>query len=209
MVTTKYKYKVHGFRFCPYVQRVLTLLNALELDYKVEWLERNNLSSEFLASSPLRKVPALLTPEGSLFESFPVMEYLCETYTVKGLLDRDAYRRALERAAVEVTSNCYLELSAWRKEPTGSDVSVHVAKVTEWLLWLNQQINNSANREFPVPSLLVISIYPALERLSLLCDDDLKRRHPKFMDWKQELETQYPVLQKSCFTGIEDYYSPK
>lgn len=51
-----------------------------------------------LAHSPSGKVPALITPEQTIWESLAIIEYLAESHPEKAIWPRDRVQRALARA---------------------------------------------------------------------------------------------------------------
>ncbi len=70
-------------------KRSLWLLNELGLDFELVVLPMNPKElrkPEYLAISPLARVPALVDGDLKLFESGAICQYLCETYDPAGRL---------------------------------------------------------------------------------------------------------------------------
>lgn len=72
--------KVVSFKICPFVQRVMALLEAKSAKYEVEYIDLSDKPDWFLEVSPNAQVPILILDDGRvLFESDAIVEYLDET----------------------------------------------------------------------------------------------------------------------------------
>ena len=72
-------FKLVSFKTCPWVQRAAIALREKNIDYDIEYIDRNNRPDWFLAISPHSKVPVLrVGGDESLFESCAIAEYLDE-----------------------------------------------------------------------------------------------------------------------------------
>lgn len=65
----------------------------------------------FKSANPRLQVPTLITPEGSLFDSKVILEYLEEKYPEPSLLPRDPFQRAQCRMIQEITDTIYEALN--------------------------------------------------------------------------------------------------
>lgn len=71
--------RIISFKICPFVQRVTALLEAKEMEYRVDYISLKDKPEWFLALSPTGQVPVLVTEGGeALFESDAIAEYLDE-----------------------------------------------------------------------------------------------------------------------------------
>lgn len=68
---------------------------------------------DYLAKSPMGKIPCLETPEGFLSESLAILEYLEETHPVPKLYPAGAYDRAKAREIIKI-AELYLDAPARR-----------------------------------------------------------------------------------------------
>lgn len=68
---------------------------------------------DYLAKSPMGKIPCLETPDGFLAESVPILEYLEETHPVPKLYPADSFERARTREIARI-GELYLDAPARR-----------------------------------------------------------------------------------------------
>ncbi len=92
------KFKLCSFKTCPWVHRAAIVLQEKNIDYDIEYIDRDNRPDWFLAISPHSKVPVLIVDEDrALFESNAIAEYLDEV-TEPQLHPADPLDRAYNRA---------------------------------------------------------------------------------------------------------------
>ena len=73
------KFKLCSFKTCPWVHRAAIVLQEKDIEYDIEYIDRDNRPEWFLAISPHSKVPVLIVNnEIALFESNAIAEYLDE-----------------------------------------------------------------------------------------------------------------------------------
>ena len=89
--------KVHGAILSPYVRKVLVALKLKGLDYEQEAVMPGAQTPEFLAISPLGKIPAFTDGDFSISDSSVICEYLEEKYPATSLLPTSAEDRARAR----------------------------------------------------------------------------------------------------------------
>ena len=80
------------------VQKVLWLLEELELDYQQIELGSNpgdTETDEFVQLNPMRKVPVLVDGEKTIWESNSILRYLVNSYGRGSWMPGDAYQRSL------------------------------------------------------------------------------------------------------------------
>ena len=91
-------FKLVSFKTCPWVQRAAIALREKNIDYDIEYIDRNNRPDWFLAISPHSKVPVLrVGGDESLFESCAITEYLDEAAEPQ-LHPQDLIAKAKNRA---------------------------------------------------------------------------------------------------------------
>ena len=71
-----------------YAMGVHAMLEELGVDYEVRWVKImvDDLDPDFVAASPHGRVPALVAPGGTLFETGAIALFLAETHPEAGLL---------------------------------------------------------------------------------------------------------------------------
>lgn len=104
--------KLHGFSVSNYSNMVKQCL--LEKGVEFEQLDaRPGQEAEFLAKSPMGKVPCLETSEGFLIETTVILDYLEEVYPERPMYPTEAFARAKAKEIMLVTK-LYIELVARR-----------------------------------------------------------------------------------------------
>ena len=104
--------KLHGFAISNYANMVKQCL--IEKGVEFEQLEtRPNQEEEYLAISPMGKVPCLETPDGCLVETATILDYLEDMYPAPVMYPADPFEKAKAREIIHVTE-LYIELAARR-----------------------------------------------------------------------------------------------
>ena len=107
--------KVHGFAVSNYHNMVRMAL--MEKGAAFETVEVfPNQNADYLARSPMGKVPCLETPEGFIAETSVILEYIEDAVPGPKFLPSDAYGRARVRQAMKMIE-LYIELPARRLFP--------------------------------------------------------------------------------------------
>src|SRR6185369_2543495 len=90
--------KIHGALLSPFVRKVRIVLTEKQIPYELVRANPFEKSPEFLALSPLGRIPALEDEEGrKLADSSVIAEYLEERFPEPALFPRDPYERARVR----------------------------------------------------------------------------------------------------------------
>jgi glutathione S-transferase len=108
--------KLCGFRLSNYHNKVLVALLEKGVPFEEDASVRPSQSAEYLARSPMGKVPYLETPHGRLCESAVILEYLEDAYPEKPLLPHEPFARAKVRELVTVME-LHMELVVRRLYP--------------------------------------------------------------------------------------------
>jgi len=99
------KYHIIGHRICPYVQRVVILMEEKQIPYKRTDIELHNKPKWLVNVSPTGKVPVLLVNDSqAIFESGVICEYLDEV-SGGSLHPIDSLGKANHRAWIEFASD--------------------------------------------------------------------------------------------------------
>lgn len=92
------KLKLCSFKTCPWVHRAAIVLQAKEIEYDIEYINRNKRPDWFEKISPHSKVPVLIIDgKHAIFESNAISEYLDELVEPQ-LHPKDPIVRAYNRA---------------------------------------------------------------------------------------------------------------
>jgi glutathione S-transferase len=89
--------KIYGAILSPFVRKVLAVCKLKELDYEHVVIFPGDKSPEFLAVSPLGKIPGLEDGDLKISDSSVICEYLEEKYPQYPVLPATPERRALSR----------------------------------------------------------------------------------------------------------------
>lgn len=106
---------LHGFDVSNYCNMIKLALAYKNIEYKKN-LVYPNQSAEFLALSPMGKVPVLETPQGTLCETSVILEYLDTLSPMPPLYPGDNFAKAKVQELVKLCE-LYLELPARRCHP--------------------------------------------------------------------------------------------
>ena len=118
--------KLHGAALSNYYNMTKTALLEKGLDFE-EVLALPSQDPEYLAKSPMGKIPCLETDNGFLVETNAILDYLEEIAPEPRLLPSDPYRRAKVRELAQ-SLELYIELvarrgyGALRGKPVADDV---------------------------------------------------------------------------------------
>lgn len=104
--------KLYGVPLSNYYNTIKLSLLEKGIDFE-EVMSPPNQESDYLAKSPMGKVPCIETSDGFLSESSAIMEYLEATHPAKALFPKDAYASAKVRELNKVLE-LYIELAARR-----------------------------------------------------------------------------------------------
>jgi glutathione S-transferase len=104
--------KLHGFSVSNYTNMVKQCL--LEKGIEFEQIDaRPSQEDEFLAKSPMGKIPCLETADGFLIETSAILDYLEDVYPRPPMYPADPFAKARAREIIHVTE-LYIELAARR-----------------------------------------------------------------------------------------------
>jgi glutathione S-transferase len=106
---------LHGFDVSNYYNMIKLALAYKGIEYTKNIVYPNQ-RPEFLALSPMGKVPALETPQGTLCETSVILEYLDTLYPENPIYPTDNFAKAKVKELVKMCE-LYIELPARRCHP--------------------------------------------------------------------------------------------
>ena len=102
---------LHGFSSSNYYNKVKLALLEKNVQFNEDFVFPADKA--MLAHSPLGKVPYISTPEGSVCESYVIMDYIEDRYPTPALLPEDSFARAKVRE-ISLYLELHIELVARR-----------------------------------------------------------------------------------------------
>ena len=120
--------KIVSFKICPFVQRVIAVLELKKAAYEVQYISLMDKPDWFVQISPHGQVPVLIEDAGVLFESGPISEYIDEVCGSFRLHPKDPFAKARHRAWIELASTNFLVQCATQRSPTAGDLETNMAK---------------------------------------------------------------------------------
>ena len=104
--------KLHGFSVSNYANMVKQCL--IEKGVVFEQINVSpNQDEDYLAISPMGKVPCLETPDGNLIETSVILDYIEDVHPTPAMYPADAFDRARAREIMHIVE-LYVELAARR-----------------------------------------------------------------------------------------------
>jgi glutathione S-transferase len=202
------KLKVVSFKVCPFVQRVLIVLQYKGIKYDVEYIDLASPPEWFLAISPLKLVPLLIVDDEVIFESSVINEYIEETYDVK-MHPINPIEKAHNRSWIEFGSSismCTFRLTILQKKSEFNDALIELVD------YFNQVEKVLVNEPFfngDKLSLVDATYAPAFQRIDFI--EQIygsiydKKRHIRVINWKNRL-LDIEHLKKSAVPELKDLY---
>lgn len=107
--------RLHGFAVSNYFNMLQLALELKQVDYQ-QVTTYPNQQDEFLAISPMGKVPVLQTAQGCLSETSVILDYLEACYPEPALFPSDEFAKAKVKELLKICE-LYIELPARRCYP--------------------------------------------------------------------------------------------
>ena len=104
--------KLYGFDVSNYYNMIKLAMDIKGIEYEAV-VTYPNMTPEYLAISPMGKVPALETDQGVLVETNVIMEYLDEAYPEQPLYPSDPFAKSRVKELVKLIE-LYIELPSRR-----------------------------------------------------------------------------------------------
>jgi len=203
------KFMLCSFKTCPWVQRAAIVLQAKNIPYDINYIDRNNRPAWFLAMSPHAKVPVVqIDGKESLFESNAIAEYLDETVSPR-LHPEDPLQRARNRAWTDFVPTFASTISSTMYSDSEEEFSAKAAKIAGPFGKLEEALAKRGNPgpyfNGPKLSLVDAAYAPFLQRYTFM--DRLRplgviEKFPLLSSWRDALLAA-PAVQASTVSNIE------
>jgi glutathione S-transferase len=203
------KFMLCSFKTCPWVQRAAIVLQAKQIPYEINYIDRNNRPAWFLAMSPHAKVPVLqIDGKESLFESNAIAEYLDETVAPR-LHPEDALQRARNRAWTDFVPTFAGAISGTMYSDSEEEFAGKAAKIAGPFGKLEDALAKRGNPgpcfNGPKLSLVDAAYAPFLQRYTFM--DRLRpvgiiEKFPLLCAWRDALLA-HPAVKASTVSNIE------
>jgi glutathione S-transferase len=179
---------------CPFVHRAAIMLAEKGVPFERRYVDLKAKPDWFLAISPRGKVPLLLADGTVLFESAAICEFLDETHPPH-VVPEDPFRRAIERAWVEVANDLLATQYKAFSTPSAEEQKAASLALGQTLARYEEALGSGALSESTF-GLAAIAVAPALHRLVVL-GDRLKVRltsdTPRVTAWARALASRPSV----------------
>jgi glutathione S-transferase len=182
--------KIVSLKICPFVQRVIALLEAKQLEYQVEYISLKAKPQWFLDLSPNAQVPVLITENGvALFESDAIVEYINEVSQPleQGLTPE---QKALDRAWSYMAAKHYLVQCSAMRSADESTFCERMSKLSKPFEKAESMLTNGPFFKGDSLSDVDIAWLPLLHRAQIIEQHtgfDLFANKPKVKHWQKEL----------------------
>lgn len=200
--------KIVSFKICPFVQRVIAVLELKEVTYDVEYISLANKPDWFLRVSPHGQVPVLLKDDSALFESGPITEYIEEVYGSFRLHPGDPFAKAMHRAWIELASKNYLVQCRAQRSTDATDLDANTSKLSQAFAKIENVLDEGPYFSGSALSLVDATWFVLLHRAHIIeeCSGfDFLSGFPKTKQWQAEL-LKLDALKRSAPEGfIEEF----
>ena len=201
--------KIVSFKICPFVQRVLCVLELKQVSYEVEYISLMDKPDWFLKASPNGQVPILIEPSGVLFESGPISEYVDEAYGNFRLHSEDPFQRAQDRAWIELATSNYLVQCRTQRSSDAEDLEQNRAVFSRVFEKIQTVIGDGPYFAGDKLSLVDTAWFVLLHRAYLIeqCTGfDFLAEYPDVKRWQQAL-LEVEALRRSAPEGFVDEFA--
>jgi glutathione S-transferase len=179
--------KIVSFKICPFVQRVIAVLELKEVAYDVEYISLADKPAWFAEVSPHGQVPVLIEDDGTLFESGPIAEYIDEVHGTFRLHPSDPFVKARHRAWIELASANYLIQCGAQRSSTAKDLETNAARLSTVFAKIEDALGESKFFAGSKPSMVDAAWFVLLHRAYIIeqCTDfDFLAEFPKTKRWQ-------------------------
>ena len=200
--------KIVSFKICPFVQRVIAVLELKQADYEVEYISLADKPDWFLKVSPHGQVPILLTEQGALFESGPIAEFVDEAFKEPQLHPTDPFLRARDRAWIELATTHYLVQCRTQRSPDAEQFDENRRTLSGAFSKIDAAFEGGPYFEGSKLSMVDAAWFVLLHRAHVIerCSGvDVLGDFPKLKQWQSKL-LDVQALQKSAPAGFIDEF---
>ena len=200
--------KIVSFKICPFVQRVIAVLEVKDLTYDVKYISLADKPDWFLRVSPNGQVPVLIEDDGALFESGPITEYIDEVYGSFRLHPSDPFTKAMHRAWTALASTNYLVQCRAQRSTDAADLDANTSKLSQAFAKIENVLDEGPYFAGSQLSLVDATWVVLLHRAHIIeqCSGfDFFSGFPKTKQWQAEL-LKLDALKRSAPEGfIEEF----
>ena len=200
--------KIYSSPICPFVQRVIAVLEAKKLKYDVEYVDLMNLPDWYIEISPNAEVPVLITDNNAaLFESFAICEYLEEMYP-PDLHPNNSEKKAIHRAWARQAVTQYLVQCSTQRSATEEILEKKTKDFTQLFTKVEKVLGEGPFFDGEKLSMVDTAWIPILHRSALIKNFtgfDFLEGYPKVIQWQQAL-LHTDVLKNSVPEMFEEYF---
>ena len=147
---------------CPFVHRAAIMLAEKGVPFERRYVDLKAKPDWFLAISPRGKVPLLVADGTVLFESAAICEFLDETHPPH-VVPEDPFRRAIERAWVEVANDLLATQYKAFWSPSADEQKAASLAMSQAIARYEEALGSGALSESTF-GLAAIAVAPALHR---------------------------------------------
>lgn len=179
---------------CPYVQRVIIVLEEKQIAYERIDIDLANKPDWFLKVSPLGKTPVLLVNGQAIFESTVICEYLEET-TARALHPHDPIVRAQHRGWMEFASATLNAIGALYGAPDERTLDAKVADLRTKFAQVEKELSTVghngpyfAEDSFSLVDAAFAPVFRYFEVFDTIDDFGVFTNTPKVRAWREALQ---------------------
>jgi len=200
--------KIVSFKICPFVQRVIAVLEFKQVVYEVQYISLLDKPDWFLRASPHGQVPILIVDRGVLFESGPITEYVDETCGESRLHPSDPFLKARHRAWIDLAATHYLVQCRTQRSPSAEQLDKNRVQLSGAFSKIEEVLEGGPYFDGSKLSLVDTAWFVLLHRAHLIAQCtgvDFLEDFPKTKQWQRELLS-VDALSKSAPDGfIEEF----
>lgn len=182
--------KVVSSKICPYVQRVVALLEAKRVCYEIEYIELSKKPGWFGRASPHGQVPILFADDGRIvFESDAIVEYV-EEVAGDPLFPADPVEKARDRAWSSLASRLYLVQCSALRSPDAATLGEREKFMRTPFRKIEERLGDSPFAFGKSIGMVDIAWLPLLHRAAIIKDRtgyDVLKRIPRTRRWQESL----------------------
>ena len=200
--------KVVSFKICPFVQRLIGVLELKQVEYAVDYISLMDKPDWFLKASPHGKVPILIEERGVLFESGPIFEYVDETYGDFRLHPADPFEKARHRAWIELAARYYLVQCRTQRSPTEDQLEANRPELSSAFSKIEAEIDKEPYFSGEKLSMVDAAWFVILHRTHIIeeCTGvNFLDGFPKMKQWQQELLGVEELLKSAPEGFLEEF----
>jgi len=187
----EYKFHIIGHQLCPYVQRVVILMQEKQIAYLRTDIELHNKPEWLKKLTPTGKVPILVVNENkALFESSVICEYLDEV-SHGSLHPDDMLDKATHRAWIAYGTeilDCIAKIIY--RDKTYKCVETTLAEIADLFCVVEQELSGEkyfSGSQFHIVDAVYATIFRYFDVLGELTTLDLFSKLSKIRKWKDAL----------------------